>query len=258
MRCERGAVNAALEGQAAAVRELLARAADAPGGAFEGEALTVTTRPEPAAWPFAAMVVGFGTGTVLCVEERHLDWARAQTPERHEYLLLPSLAAAARGQGEALTVHPPLIGWALGGAPAARAVPAGYRLERMPREWMNEWQRRDIFPNALGQAVQAHRSFRNRHAAVLFDTDGRPCAVAGVYDTAGLSEIGVDVHEKHRGRGLAPVVVAAAARAALDEDGTVFYSCAPTNIRSQRTALAAGFLPACAYALAYPAGIGLA
>jgi predicted GNAT family acetyltransferase len=91
---------------------------------------------------------------------------------------------------------------------------------------------------------------------VLF-ADDEPAAVAGVYDTAGLSEIGVDVAPEHRRRGLSPIVVSAACADLVAEAKTAFYECEVRNIASQHTALASGFLPACSVSTVMPAGIGL-
>jgi RimJ/RimL family protein N-acetyltransferase len=123
---------------------------------------------------------------------------------------------------------------------------------------MDEWQPRDLFVNALGYRFQAHRSFRNKLAFAVLDPSDAPVAVAGEYDTAGLSEIGVDVLPAHRGRGLSAIVTAAAARAILNAGGTAYYTCEVRNIRSQHTALAAGFMPACTVSLVMPRGIGVA
>jgi RimJ/RimL family protein N-acetyltransferase len=248
--------------QTAALRSVFASVTGAENGDFDRDALTVTTRPEPAMWPFAAMVVGFGSGTVACFDAPYVEWAREHAPpepeQRRAFYMVIQLTAEAAQRGDTLHPAPPMLGWALSGPPAAAEAPPGYRLERVSREWMNEWQRRDVFTNALGQSVQMHRTFRNQFACVLFDGSGEPAAIAGAYDTAGLSEIGVDVAAAHRGRGLAPVAVRAVSAAILEESRTPFYVCEVSNVRSQRTALASGFLPTCSLALAMPAGMGLA
>lgn len=246
--------------QQAAIRKVFADVTNSDREQFTRDTLTITQRPEPAAWPFTAMVVGFGAGVVMCIEERYVDWAKQHAPKPHHraFYLGFQLEAEARRRGESLNAGPPTLGWALGRRPRPMPVPDGYRLERVEREWMTGWQRRNVFHHALGNAEQLHRTYRNQYAFVLFDASDEPAAVAGVYDTAGLSEIGVDARRQHRGRGLAPVVVGAAARSILDERKTPFYECPVTNIRSQGTALASGFLPACSVALVYQAGLGLA
>lgn len=149
-----------------------------------------------------------------------------------------------------------MMGWALGREPVVPAAPAGYRVERVEKVWMDGWQPKNLFRNALGDAAEAHRGFRNQYAFAAFDAGGAPAAIAGVYDTAGLSEIGVDVRPEHQRRGLAPLVVSAAANAILDAGGVPYYGCAVMNIRSQRTALASGFIPACWDAIAMAVGVG--
>jgi hypothetical protein len=246
--------------QNAALRTIFAGITSANTDAFDAEQLTITARPAHVGWPFVALIVGFGTGTVMCVEERFIDWARENAPahpDRAGYLV-GALASEGARRGETLHPMPPWLGWALAEEPPAPPVPAGYRLERVDRDWMNEWQRRDAFTNALGTSDQVHRTFRNQFAHVLFDERREPAAVAGVFDTEGLSEIGVDVVPGARGRNLAPVVVSAAAPEILHSAGTAFYGSAVTNIRSQRTALASGFLPACSLAVVIPAGVGMA
>jgi hypothetical protein len=52
--------------------------------------------------------------------------------------------------------------------------------------------------------------------------------------------------------------VVSALAAELARDGkTPFYECEVRNVRSQHTALASGFAPACTLSLVMPAGIGL-
>jgi RimJ/RimL family protein N-acetyltransferase len=97
--------------------------------------------------------------------------------------------------------------------------------------------------NGIGQFANDARNVRNQYAFVLRDSDGEPVAMAGVFETYGMLEIGVDVLPEHQQRGLAPVVVSAAARQILDDRRVPLYGCAADNIRSQRTALASGFLP---------------
>jgi hypothetical protein len=252
--------NALYNAQRNALRDAFARMTGADLAAFDEDRVTITTRPEPPLWPFVAMVVTFGTGTVASFEPRFLERAEANVIRDREHSVYAPLALARtwKRPGEDLHGIPPMMGW----APAERRPPPthpdGYRLERVDSEWMKEWQPRNIFPNALGQPAQQHRTFRNKFAFVLFDKSGEPAAVAGAFDSAGPTEIGVDVAAAHRGRGLAPIVVTAAARAIIDENATPYYACSVTNIPSQHTALASGFRPVCSVATAVPAGMGLA
>lgn len=247
------------EEQRAAMKGIFADVTASDPRAFEADGIMVTARPEPAAWPFTAMIVGFGTGIVVCVEERYLAWAREHaktTPQRVNYLAMPLTAEAAK-RGEDVHPVPPLIGFALSRKPSVSGVPEGYRLERVEKGWMDEWQARDAFTNALGMSAQVHRRFRNHFAYALFDGSGAPAAVSGAYATAALSEIGVDVAPTHRGRGLAPIVVSAVAADLLAEAKTPFYECEVRNVASQHTALASGFMPVCTVSVVMAAGMGL-
>jgi hypothetical protein len=117
------------------------------------------------------MTVGFGTGLVVCVEEQYFEWTRAHAspnPSIAQYLGT-SLTGEAQRSGQELHPAPPMLGWALSTAQPVPSAPEAYRLERVDKAWMDEWQRRDVFTNALGHAIQAHRTFRNQFACVLFD-----------------------------------------------------------------------------------------
>jgi hypothetical protein len=246
--------------QRTALRNAFAAMTGADPARFDDDCVAVTERPDPPLWPFAGMVVTFGVGTVASFEQRYVDWARKHVPDSRDsaayWMLL--LQQHAKQQGQDIHGMPPLIGWALADPPSMAAPPDSYRLERVDAAWMKEWQAKDVFTNALGWAAQAHRTFRNKFAYVLFDAAGEPAAVAGAFDSAGPTEIGVDVAEAHRGRGLARIVVSATARAILDAGETPYYACTPVNIRSQHTALASGFRPVCSVAIAVPGGMGLA
>jgi RimJ/RimL family protein N-acetyltransferase len=122
-------------------------------------------------------------------------------------------------------------------------VPAGYRLDHVDAAWMLEEERTGRWENGIGQFASDARNVRNQYALILRSAEGDPVAIAGVFETYGMLEIGVDVLQTHQGRGLAPVVVSAAARQILADGRIPLYGCAADNIRSQRTALASGFLP---------------
>jgi RimJ/RimL family protein N-acetyltransferase len=94
---------------------------------------------------------------------------------------------------------------------------------------------------------------------LLVDSSRAPAAIAGAYvlnrndpsrDGYDHLEIGVDVARQHRGEGLAPVVVTAMAAEAEALGLLATYYCAPTNIRSQRTAWSCGFIPALSHSVA--------
>ncbi len=125
--------------------------------------------------------------------------------------------------------------------PAAPVIPQGLRVERWGREQCTPWA--STFHNALGDDVDDDFD-AFLYALALVDGDGQPQAMAGAWhESEGLVEIGVDVAREGRGQGLGPVVVRSLARRILESDNIPTYNCAAANIRSQRTALASGFVP---------------
>ncbi len=222
---------------------------------FGVEALSVVPRPEPPAWPFTMMLCTFGTGTVLAVDPEYLDFMRERRPTKHfrafnQSFLAPIVAEGAR-RGTKLAANTGAIGYALAAPPDI--VPSGeFRFERVGPEWMTAERASGVFHNALGHPPDDYRDGQY-HFAILARTEaGELAAVAGAYDSSGMHEIGVDVLRAFRGNGLANAVVARATLAILEAGETPFYSCGVTNIRSQRTALANGFLPVCSMGYVSP------
>lgn len=159
-------------------------------------------------------------------------------------VLLQRMATECSTEQELLAYQVPCICWALGEYPSDDALPAGYTLRLADAAWMNEQMLTSRWENALGEPGSQGREYRNQFALVLSDATGELAAIAGVFLSYGAHGIGVDVVRQHRGEGLAPAVVRAACREILSRGGTPLYGCAATNIRSQRTAVASGFLPA--------------
>ena len=180
------------------------------------------------------------------------DFATTNTPELHReaadraYLEQIRGEAVRLGLAESPEVFSGDILWALSSRPAAAPLPDGLRFEPVTREWLNDQIAAGRFENGAGTAGASAREQRNRYGIALLGARNEVIALAGVFDTYGLSEIGVDVVEAQQGRGLGAAVVSAAIRASLERGETPLYGCSRTNIRSQRTALASGFLPVCA------------
>ena len=235
-----------LEEQREALKRCLAKGIGCSPDDFAGERLTIVDRPADNPW-YTALALTFGVGTVVSVEPALRDFVEANAPEKHHHaliVLMQKIAADCSSPGRGLEFYPPGVCFALNEYPAETAVPALFSLEVRDTEWMSAEMDRSRWENGLGLRGRNAREFRNQFAAVLFDGDGEPAAIAGAFLTYGAFEIGVDVARAHRGKGLAPVVVKAVAREILQRGETPHYGCAATNIRSQRTALASGFLPA--------------
>ena len=239
-----------------AVAAGMARELGCDSVAFEGDALTICTRPESAVWPFIAMLCTFGTGTALSIDPNYRDWAEANLPARHYRSLTPDflfpLVAEGQRRGIVLEAQAANLCFALGQRPVPPTDVPGFAFEREDPAWMTAQRASGIFHNALGRTNEAYRSNQDRFAILAYDSAGDLAAVAGVFNTTGLFEIGVDVARGYRGHGLANAVVARATAAILEVHETPYYSCGATNIRSQRTALANGYLPVCSIGYVAP------
>ncbi len=188
-------------------------------------------------------------GTVLSVAAPLVEWTRANAPKDGHYralqpFFLAQLAERARSAGFAgATADRFLLGFALAQLPDMPTLPAGFRLLEVDAAWMARYRPSATFENALGD--EEHEQMNKVQVAfAALDEAGEPAAVAGIwYEPHNRNEIGVEVRRESRGLGLAKAVVAAATAHALARDAVPSYSCPPTNIRSQRNALACGFLP---------------
>jgi RimJ/RimL family protein N-acetyltransferase len=240
------------------LREAIATSLGGTVDAFTSERLTIVDRPEPPAWPYVAMVATFGTGTLVSIDPEYRDVAEEHAPSPHYRAHYPSflnrILEAGATRGIRMEASPPMLLWALSRMPEARPAPPGLTFQRVDAAWMVAEQANHRFENGVGEPGVAAREMRNRFGAALMDDSGRPIAVAGAFLTFGVLEIGVDVVREHRGRGLAPLVVAAVTREIVERGETPLYGCGATNIRSQHTALAAGFMPVCSDAFVVAAG----
>ena len=236
------------ERNATTVRSALAEFIGCEPSAFEGESLSVVPRVTTV-WPYVAFVATCGTGTVLSVAPSLYEFACALGPDRHYHAFSPAnlgrIVEEARRQGLQASASSPGIAWTLARQPAVPDVPAGFELRPVTAEWMVAEMGNRRFENGVGRPGMEGREFRNRYGVALFGPDGEPAAIAGAFFTYAdpVREIGVDVLRPYRGRGLGALVVAAIATEILDRGEVPMYGCATTNIRSQRTALATGFLP---------------
>lgn len=99
------------------------------------------------------------------------------------------------------------------------------------------------WPNALDRH-QLAGELPTTALAVAY-RDARIVGVAAATaEAARLRQIGIDVADGERGRGLGAALTAALARHVLDTGRVPWYAVAPANLASLNTALAAGFRPA--------------
>ena len=184
---------------------------------------------------------------VVSVEASYREFVDALDVEKSEAAAWPpflgAIAGEAGSRGNEVSAGPIALLWALSDAASSVEAPDDLGLRRLEADWMNGEQASLRFTNALGTPGQSARTERNQFTIALFDSTEEPVAVAGVFQTLGLWEIGVDVVPAAQGRGLAPIVVQAAALAVIEAGEVPLYACAATNTRSQRRALASGFFP---------------
>ncbi len=232
--------------QAASVLGAYAASMGVDLSAFATGGLTVVDRPAGSPWPYLMLAVTTPGGTVVAVDPVFRPTAALGMPKKHYRLTraeyMARLRALAAGIRPAAAIDGPDLAWALASPPAEPAFPAGLRVEIRDQSWMNSEQANGRFENGVGNLGRARRDERNRYALVVIDSEGDPVAVAGMFDSLGLAEIGVDVVASRQGEGLGSAVVAAAVREILRRGDIPFYACAADNIRSQRTALSVGFV----------------
>jgi RimJ/RimL family protein N-acetyltransferase len=235
---------------AQATRQAYAHAFRCPVGAFDSEQLTIVDLDKSETGAMA-MGVTFGTGTVLCIDPAYRAFAEANRPSKPYRAMLmaflqPLVAEGAR-RGDTLHAYSPFLCFTIAHEPPEMPLPAGFELVERDAAWMNAEQHNNRFENGVGAPDADGRESRNRFALSLHEPSGEAVAVAGAFDTHGMLEIGVDVVRAKRGSGFGRLVVDAISREIMKRDGVPLYRCAPTNIRSHRTAESCGFRIVCSY-----------
>ena len=215
---------------------------------FGPGSVVVVERPDPH-WGYLAVGAVFSDRTIFSVAAEHLAFVRERAAGEHRHQLLIDVLSALRdelngGDEPDVALHDPGVCWVLGSDPPAHRLPPGHRLEVVDEVWLNDLIPRGRFENGAGQPSGVDgRAVRNLYGMAVHDDDDEVVALAGAFNTYGLHEIGVDVVAEHQGEGLGRAVVSALAREILDRGAVPFYGCNPSNIRSMRTALSAGFVP---------------
>ena len=236
------------EANRARFREGFAALLGCSPGDFDSHSLVVVPRP-PSDEPYLAAAVTFGTGTVVSVVPEYLDIVREQAPSRHYRVFYPPAMVAAlvdegKHRGVELGWRGPNLSFVSAEIPPEPMLPAGIRASDVDRDWRARYLDGGHFDNALGEVGTSHVDSLWQRGIALIDEDDEPAAVAGAFqDVDGVVEIGVDVVRGHREGGLGRAVVALMARSIIDAGAVPSYYCAPTNVRSHRTALSCGFLP---------------
>ena len=220
----------------------------------EPESVPLRRRYPPRTPSFAA--VSFGAGAVLSASPPILEGVRAifAGSSRDTVFEAPQVSAVTG----LLAPHGSLC---FGPTPRlvcasdtwrAREAPAGIEiaLEVDPPDERRGQIGEGRWPNAVGQP----RPERPMRALALAREAGELIGVAGIgQDSERVWQIGIDVTPPAQGRGVAAALTSLLARDALDRGAVPFYSAAPSNVASLRTAGAAGFRLAWTELATYPA-----
>ncbi|MGE0544137.1 MAG: GNAT family N-acetyltransferase [Dehalococcoidia bacterium] len=220
-----------------------------PAGARRHRLARPYPRRDPA---FAAVSVGSGAvvsaGRDILPDVRAI-FAGAERDQVFEPERLAAIAALLRPHQ--LTVVGPYLRFLC--TPTIhrhRPPPAGYLigLELRPDDRRLDSLDPDRWPNAISR-----RRPITTEAAVVAELAGQVVGVATARaDSPRLWQIGIDVAEPHRGRGLGAALTSALARFIIDNGNAAWYGVAPANVASVNTALASGFRYAWVEAYAYP------
>ncbi len=220
-------------------------------GALTSEASTVVELPANSKPGALALAACTGLGTIVSAHPALVDWAREHAPkDKHFRALQPffladlAIEAMRAGLAAKATAHGHSVCFALSELKPIPALPTGFRLELVGRDWMERYRPSSVFDNAIGEPDETRLIERLVAGMAVLDGTDEPVAVAGWWDDFhGYRELGVDVQRDSRGLGLGKLVTVAATHAIVGAGETPYYSCGSTNIRSHRNAIACGFLP---------------
>lgn len=192
------------------------------------------------------LMAGAGNSVVISVDDRLrplVEDLAGKVNGLHrlfEFPALKALDAKLAEYGRALwgTEHFFLPGGELG----ELALPKGFQYRWYDQETVRGFYPNRRFPMALGKDYDPARP----DVLALAAWDGRTIAgVAGASaDTETLWQIGIDVVEAYRGKGLGAGLVSALGREIEKRGKVPYYGTAEGNLASQRIAVKCGFVPA--------------
>ncbi len=127
-------------------------------------------------------------------------------------------------------------------------LPDMTRLERISGEWelkvLESADFRDLYTSEWSNALSADRKELDILGVGAYE-DGKLIGLAACSaDCDKMWQIGVDVLPQYRNRGVAKILVSNLAVEILERDKVPFYCCAWSNLRSVKTAIKCGFMPA--------------
>ncbi len=115
-----------------------------------------------------------------------------------------------------------------------------YKLKWMNSEEIEAFREKNTFHNAL-----AYSKTQPDRIAVAAMDDGKIAGIAGASeDGANLWQIGIDVNEDYRGKGLAVYLVTLLKKKIMELGKVPFYGTSESHTISRRVAVRSGFMPA--------------
>jgi predicted GNAT family acetyltransferase len=191
-------------------------------------------------------MVGFGTLVAIVASDEYLEIARSYTRSAQEWFgvsILNEIASIGRKYGQQLgAAHHKYVAQA--DQLSTMNLPDGYTCKQVEADEMESiYLHAPPSHNALTYGRKSHRSdiraVTARHRSEIV-------GIAGASEDAdGLFQIGVDVVEEHRRRGIGTHIVSKLAESILEGGGVPFYTATTSNIASQRLCISAGFRPVC-------------
>ena len=188
----------------------------------------------------------FGVGSVVAASASLIDEVRRIVTRLHRDA--PFAPATTHQLDELLKPHglrapavlPRLLAWREHIREIDPPADVTVHVEEHPSEDRLE----SLVPERWPNAIRLGREARPTTALAVARRAGEVVAVASTNaETERLSQTGVEVAPAHQGMGLAALVVSAVARRELECGRVPYYGFDPANIRSQRTALAVGYVP---------------
>jgi len=190
--------------------------------------------------------LSMGRGVVISCDASGLAWARETLggmtrDEIFSSATIALLDGFLRPQGQSLAG--PMVSYLLDGpAPRRSRLPEGVACELLSGEAIQELYDHKGFGNALEYHTDGERP---DVLACVGRIRGEIVGIAGVSgDNDTLWQVGVDVLEQHRNRGLGRALVARVTRAVRRAGRIPYYTTGPSNIPSSALAVSVGYRPA--------------
>ncbi|MCZ6538743.1 MAG: GNAT family N-acetyltransferase [Chloroflexi bacterium] len=201
-------------------------------------------------------IASLGTGGIVCVDGPHLAWAEevfgAMTTRDEIFMPQPVGRMADIIKPAGLTLFGPFPRFAVSRNSLVHIEPpGGYVVKVVDQAGADSIKERDkwVYSIALDPAATA----RPTVIAAIAEHKGEVVGVCGASaDSPYMWQLGIDVTPDHQGRGIAPALTSAVAKAVLEAGKLPYYGATNSNVPSMRTALAAGFKPTWVEVLSRP------